>query len=114
MSQIFNVTCAVNNSTTIYIPKCQIVSIKSVQILHKCDDVHNKVIKINTNLLENEDNYGVIGHIFTKSKLDINEEEIFTDCYTDVIKLFLTDQNDMPVSLHENIYVCLSLLIGES
>lgn len=111
MSQILNVSTAINNRTDVHIPKSKIVAIKSVQILHKCNEPHNKVIKVNTNLLENEENYGTIGHIFTNSKLDINEDIIYTDYYTDTINLFLTDQNDLPVNLHENIYISMTLLV---
>ena len=112
MSQILNVNTSLHDVSIVTIPYSQINAIKSVQILHKCDKNHTKVIKVNCSLLENEENYGVIGHIFTKSYLDINEDTIYCNVYTDTIKFLLSDQNDNPVTLDENIYINLQLEIA--
>ena len=109
MSQILNVTTFLHNESVIHIQYSNIISIKHIQILHKCNHSHNEIIRINCNLLENEDNYGLIGHIFTNSKLDINDDPIYINEYTDTIRLYLTDLNDNPVSLHEDVYVSICL-----
>lgn len=111
MSQILNITIGIHDNTTVRIPYSQISAIKSVQILHNCNRNHDKVIKINCSLLENEENYGVLGHIFTKSKLDINEDTIWCNVYTDAIRFWLSDSNDSTVTLDEDIYVNMQLLI---
>lgn len=112
MSQIINITRAIHDSIIIKIPYVNITSIQSIQILHKCNDNHDGVIKINCSLLENEDNYGLIGHIFTNSKLDINDDHTDINIYTDTIRIYLTDLNDNQISLHEDIYVSLLLEIS--
>ena len=109
MSQILNVTTFLHNESVIHIQYSNIISIKHIQILHKCNHSHNEIIRINCNLLENEDNYGLIGHIFTNSKLDINDDPIYINEYTDNIRLYLTDLNDNPISLHEDVYVSICL-----
>ena len=109
MSQIINITQPIHDSITVHIPYVNIPPIRSIQVLHKCNENHSNVVKINCSLLENEENYGLIGHIFTNSKLDINDDPIYINEYTDNIRLYLTDLNDNPISLHENIYVSLCL-----
>ena len=109
MSQIINITQPIHDSITVHIPYVNITAIRSIQVLHKCNENHSNVVKINCSLLENEENYGLIGHIFTNSKLDINDDPININEYTDTIRLYLTDLNDNPITLHENIYVSLCL-----
>ena len=109
MSQIINITQAIHDSSVLALPYVNITAIRSIQVLHKCNENHGNVVKINCSLLENEENYGLIGHIFTNSKLDINDDPIYINEYTDIIRLYLTDLNDNPISLHENIYVSLCL-----
>ena len=109
MSQIINITRAIHDSIIVNIPYSNITAIRSIQVLHKCNETHGKVVKIYCSLLENEENYGLIGHIFTNSKLDINDDPIYINEYTDTIRLYLTDLNDNPVSLHEDVYVSICL-----
>ena len=111
MSQIINITQPIHDSITVHIPYVNITAIRSIQVLHKCNENHSNVVKINCSLLENEENYGLIGHIFTNSKLDINDDPIYINEYTDNIRLYLTDLNENPLSLHEDVYVSLCLEI---
>lgn len=111
MSQILNITTTLHNESVIHIQYSNIISIKHIQILHKCNHSHNEIIRINCNLLENEDNYGLLGHIFTNSKLDINDDPIYIDKYTDTIKFWLSDNNDNPINIDEDIYINLMLLL---
>lgn len=111
MSQHVNITTQLHDSVVVKIPYSNITAIKSVQVLHNCNRAHNKVIKINCSLLENEENWGLIAHIFTNSHLDINEDIIYLNAYTDSIRFWLSDQNDIPVCLDENIIINVSLLI---
>ena len=76
MSQIINITKGIHDNITVHIPYVNITAIRSIQVLHKCNENHSNVVKINCSLLENEENYGLIGHIFTNSKLDINDDPI--------------------------------------
>ena len=109
MSQIINITQPIHDSITVHIPYVNITAIRSIQVLHKCNENHSNVVKINCSLLENEENYGLIGHIFTNSKLDINDDPIYINEYTDTIRLYLTDLNENPISLHEDVYVSICL-----
>jgi len=111
MSQIINITTPLHGEKTIRIPYSNITAIRCIQILHKCSETHGHVVKINCSLLEDEDNYGLIGHIFTNSKLDINDDPIYINRYTDYIKLYLCDLNDNPITLDEDIYVNLMIEI---
>ena len=63
MSQIINITQPIHDSITVHIPYVNITAIRSIQVLHKCNENHSNVVKINCSLLENEENYGLIGHI---------------------------------------------------
>ena len=111
MSQILNISKPLHDRISINIPYSNITAIRCIQVLHKCSETHGHVVKINCSLVENEENYGLIGHIFTDSKLDINDDPIYINEYTDNITLYLTDLNDDPIVLDENIYVSLCLEI---
>ena len=92
MSQIINITQAIHDSIIVNIPYVNITAIRSIQVLHKCNETHGKVVKINCSLLENEENYGLIGHIFTNSKLDINDDSIWSTIINFIKSLFKNER----------------------
>ena len=55
MSQIINITQPIHDSITVHIPYVNITAIRSIQVLHKCNENHSNVVKINCSLLENEE-----------------------------------------------------------
>ena len=53
MSQIINITQPIHDSITVHIPYVSITAIRSIQVLHKCNENHGNVVKINCSLLVN-------------------------------------------------------------
>ena len=76
-------------------------------MLHKCEDDHDCVYKICCSLLQDIDNNGVIAHIFTKSKLSLDETKLLCNVYTDTVNFYLCDEDDNKIALDEDIYFIL-------
>ena len=53
------------------------------------------------------DNNGVIAHVFTKSKLSLDETQLLCNVYTDTIYFYLCDEDDNKIALDEDIYLTL-------
>ena len=112
MEQTLNVSVALNSSKTVKLENhVTFQSIDSVQVLHRCEDNHNKVYKICCSLMQNLDNNGVIAHVFTKSKLSLDESKLLCDVYTDQIEFFIVDEDDVRIELDEDIFVTVQFSI---
>ena len=92
MEQSLNICLSLNSEKTIKLDNhVTFRSIDSVQVLHRCDDNHDCVYKICCSLLQDLDNNGVIAHVFTKSKLSLDETQLLCNVYTDTIYFYLCD-----------------------
>ena len=89
MEQSLNICLSLNSDKTIKLDNhVTFRSIDSVQVLHRCDDNHDCVYKICCSLLQDLDNNGVIAHVFTKSKLSLDETQLLCDVYCSVQQFF--------------------------
>ena len=106
MEQIVNISLALHSDKTVKLENhVTFQSIDSVQVLHRCEDNHDRVYKICCSLLRDLDNLGVIAHVFTKSKLSLDESKLLCNVYTDQIEFYLMDEDDNRVELDEELYL---------
>ena len=112
MEQILNISLALNSDKTIKLENhVTFLSIDSVQVLHKCEDDHDCVYKICCSLLQDLDNNAVIAHIFTKSKLSLDETKLLCNVYTDSVNFYLCDEDDKKIALDEDIYLTIQCTV---
>ena len=106
MEQIVNISLALHSDKTIKLENhVTFQSIDSVQVLHRCEDNHDRVYKTCCSLLRDLDNLGVIAHVFTKRKLSLDESKLLCNVYTDQIEFYLMDEDDNRVELDEELYL---------
>ena len=112
MEQIVNISLALNSNKTIKLENhVTFKSIDCVQVLHRCEDNHDKVYKICCSLMRDLDNFGVIAHVFTKSKLSLDESKLLCDVYTDQVEFYIVDEEDNRIMLDEDLYVTVQCSI---